>query len=55
MAAFYNTKKEAVTIESGDRIVQICMPDLSYDFNVQLVKSLDHTERGQGGLGSTGK
>ena len=55
MAAFYNTKKEPVTIESGDRIVQICMPDLSYDFNVQLVESLDHTERGEGGLGSTGK
>lgn len=55
MAAFYNTKKESVTIESGDRIVQICMPDLSYDFNVQLVESLDHTERGEGGLGSTGK
>ena len=28
MAAFYNTKKESVTIEKGDRIVQICMPDL---------------------------
>ena len=55
MAAFYNTKKESVTIESGDRIVQICMPDLSYDFNVELVESLDHTERGEGGLGSTGK
>lgn len=55
MAAFYNTKKEPVTIESGDRIVQICMPDLSYDFNVQIVESLDHTERGEGGLGSTGK
>jgi dUTP pyrophosphatase len=55
MAAFYNTKKEPVTIESGDRIVQICMPDLSYHFNVQLVESLDDTERGEGGLGSTGK
>ena len=55
MAAFYNTKKEPVTIQSGDRIVQICMPDLSYSFNVQLVDSLDHTERGEGGLGSTGK
>lgn len=55
MAGFYNTKKEPVTIKSGDRIVQICMPDLSYDFKVQLVESLDHTERGEGGLGSTGK
>ena len=55
MAAFYNTKKEPVTIESGDRIVQICMPDLSYNFNVALVDSLDETERGEGGLGSTGE
>ena len=55
MAAFYNTKKEPVTIESGDRIVQICMPDLSYYFDVTLVHSLDETERGEGGLGSTGK
>ena len=55
MAAFYNTKKEPVTIESGDRIVQICMPDLSYNFNVELVECLDDTERGEGGLGSTGK
>ena len=58
MAAFYNTKKKPVTINSGDRIVQICMPDLSYDFNVQLLEhpqDLDATERGEGGLGSTGK
>ena len=55
MAAFYNTKKEPVTIELGDRIVQICMPDLSYHFNVALVDSLDETERGEGGLGSTGE
>lgn len=55
MAAFYNTTKESVTIQSGDRIVQICMPDLSYHFNVTLVDSLDETERGEGGLGSTGE
>ena len=55
MAAFYNTKKEPVTIESGDRIVQICMPDLSYNFSVTLVDNLDETERGEGGLGSTGE
>lgn len=55
MAAFYNTKKEPVTIEKGDRIVQICMPDLSYEFSINLVKSLDNTERGEGGFGSTGK
>ena len=55
MAAFYNTKKESVEIKAGDRIIQLCMPDLSYSFDVELVDSLDVTERGEGGLGSTGK
>ena len=55
MAAFYNTTDNDVIIPEGDRIVQICMPDLSYDFNVSLVDSLNDTERGEGGLGSTGK
>jgi dUTP pyrophosphatase len=55
MASFYNTKKETVTISQGTRLVQICMPNLSYDFNVELVNSLDKTERGEGGFGSTGK
>jgi len=54
MAAFYNTTDTDVIIPEGDRIVQICMPDLSYDFNVNVVDSLDETERGEGGLGSTG-
>ena len=30
------------------------MPNLSYDFSVELVNSLDKTE-GEGGFGSTGK
>jgi dUTP pyrophosphatase len=55
MAAFYNTKNQPVTIPAGDRIVQICLPELSYDFQVNLVDSLDNTERGEGGLGSTGQ
>ena len=54
MAAFYNTTDNDVVIPEGDRIVQICMPDLSYDFGVSVVDSLDDTERGEGGLGSTG-
>ena len=55
MAAFYNSTDNDVIIPSGDRLVQICMPDLSYDFSVSLVDNLDETERGEGGLGSTGK
>ena len=41
MASFYNTKNETVTISQGTRLVQICMPNLSYDFSVELVNSLD--------------
>ena len=55
MASFYNTRSVPVKIKQGTRLVQICMPNLSYDFSVKLVKSLDETERGAGGFGSTGK
>jgi dUTP pyrophosphatase len=55
MAAFYNTSEEPVKIMEGDRIVQICMPDLSYNFTINCVNDLDKTERGECGLGSTGK
>ena len=55
MASFYNTRSEPVEIKQGTRLVQICMPNLSYDFSVKLVESLDETKRGEGGFGSTGK
>lgn len=54
MTGFYNTKKEDVTIHAGDRIAQICMPDLSPYYEVELTKELDMTERNEGGFGSTG-
>jgi len=37
------------------RLVQICMPDLSSNFEVEIVDDLDETKRGEGGFGSTGK
>ena len=55
MASFYNTRSVPVEIKRGTRLVQICMPDLSYDFSVELLRILDTTERGEGGFGSTGK
>ena len=55
MASFYNTRSVPVKIKQGTRLVQICMPNLSYDFSVKLVERLDATERGEGGFGSTGK
>ena len=55
MAAFFNTTDNPVTIGKGDRIVQVCMPGLDYNFTVELANSLEETERGAGGLGSTGR
>tara|TARA_B100001063_G_C16776004_1_gene565399 strand:- start:4164 stop:4676 length:513 start_codon:yes stop_codon:yes gene_type:complete len=54
MAAFYNTNNQPITIQAGDRIVQICMPALSTSYSYHLVQELEKTERGEGGLGSTG-
>ena len=55
MASFYNTKDEDVIIKKGDRIVQICMPNLESNFCLEIKERLDSTERGEGGLGSTGE
>ena len=55
MAAFFNTTDNPVTILKGDRITQVCMPGLDYDFSVELVNNLQETERGSGGIGSTGR
>lgn len=40
-------------VEVHQRLVQICAPDLG-PFKIELVDSLDETERGEGGFGSTG-
>jgi dUTP pyrophosphatase len=42
------------TVQQGERLVQICGPTL-LPIKVKLVDSLDVTERGEGGFGSTGK
>lgn len=42
------------TIEQDQRLVQVCAPDLS-PFKVVFVESLDSTQRGAGGFGSTGR
>lgn len=55
IAAFYNTGDDSVKIVKGDRIVQICMPDLSHNFTINCVNDLDKTERGEDGLGSSGR
>jgi dUTP pyrophosphatase len=51
MAYFDVIKNDRVDVYQ--RLVQICAPDLK-PFKVELVDSLDQTERGDGGFGSTG-
>jgi dUTP pyrophosphatase len=41
------------TTEPQQRLVQICAPSLE-PFRIEIVDSLDETERGEGGFGSTG-
>ena len=38
MAAFFNTTDNPVTIGKGDRVVQLCMPGLEYNFTVEVAK-----------------
>lgn len=40
-------------VHHGQRLFQICMPDLQ-PFKVKIVDQLDETTRGSGGFGSTG-
>lgn len=54
MSGFYNTCTEDVEIKAGERIVQICMSDLSPYYNVTLTDEIEKTERNEGGIGSTG-
>jgi len=41
-------------VEEGQRLFQICSGDLTPFFNIKIVDSLDQTDRGAGGFGSTG-
>jgi len=54
-AALYNTHPTPEVVEMGKRMTQICMPNLSPNFHVRLVKELCDTSRGSGGFGSTGQ
>ena len=53
MVALYNHGNEAVTVEPGDRIAQLVLtPFITAAFDE--ADSLDETDRGNGGFGSTG-
>ena len=55
IAAFDNIRAAAFKVEQGQRLVQICPPNLTYPLRIELVAELDETVRGEGGFGSTGK
>jgi dUTP pyrophosphatase len=57
IAAFDNWKQDEFLVQEGQRLVQICAPDLSYPLYIILVdkeEDLGKTIRGSGGFGSTG-
>jgi dUTPase len=49
-----NISNEDFVVEKGTRLFQICPPLLNNPINLSLVDELTDSERGQGGLGSTG-
>ncbi len=55
MAYLWNTTAGEVTVRKGDRLVQIVAPDMGTIYGVNIVDSLDTTERGEGGFGSSGR
>lgn len=56
IAAFDNIRAAQFKVEKGQKLVQICTPNLTYALRVEIVNDLDlDTVRGDGGFGSTGK
>jgi dUTP pyrophosphatase len=49
-----NTSESEVVLQQGDRIAQLLVLPIVYP-TVEMVETLDDTERGEGGFGSTGK
>ena len=50
----HNTTKEPFHVEKGDRIAQLIIQEVPH-FVQHVVEELDSTDRGSGGVGSTGK
>ena len=49
-----NIKDESYTIERGDRLFQLCAPNLE-SIRFSIVNQLSDSQRGVGGFGSTGR
>ena len=54
IAAFDNKLDAPYNIEKGQRLVQLCPPNMTFPVYVVLVDSLENTKRGFEGFGSTG-
>ena len=54
MAKVDNISKEDYIVEKHQRLFQICSGNLMPFTNLKITDSLDETERGSGGFGSTG-
>jgi dUTP pyrophosphatase len=57
MGVFDNRRNEAYEVSAGQRLLQICPPDISYPTYVIIVNNLDDlgsTSRGAKGFGSSG-
>jgi len=55
IAAFDNVRSDTIKVEKGQRLVQICAPNLMYPIRVEIVDDLgEKTSRDVGGFGSTG-
>jgi len=57
MALFDNIEQIPHVIEKGDRLVQICSPNMTYPLEVEIINNEDDflpSMRGTGGFGSTG-
>lgn len=51
----FNHSQKAFEIKKGDRIAQLILERIVDDAEVVIVESLEDTDRGAGGFGSTGK
>lgn len=55
MAFLWNTTANVVSVQKGDRLVQVIAPDMGEITEIRIVESLDATARGEGGFGSSGR
>lgn len=57
IAAFDNWKQDDYVIVEGDRVAQLCAPNMTFPIKSCIVDDIEElgvTERGEGGFGSTG-